>query len=69
MTYRLQNRSNGTYIVWAYEPGINNRGYNFMRRTTKMYESTNQMKAWGVTEYLNNKERGLQCAHECPTVT
>ncbi len=69
MTYRLQNRSNGTYIVWAYEPGITNRGYNFMRRTTKMYESTNQMKAWGVTEYLNNEERGLQCAHECPTVT
>ena len=59
MEYKFNRSTYGTYIVWAYEPRVNNRGYNYIQRTDKMYESTNQMKAWGVTQYLNNKERGI----------
>ena len=59
MKYKFVRSTYGTYIVWAYEPRVNNRGYNYIQRTDKMYESTNQMKTWGVTEYLNNQERGL----------
>jgi hypothetical protein len=53
--YRFNRSTYGTYIVWAYEPRIGNQGRTTLRRTERMYETTNQTKAWGVTEYLNRK--------------
>ncbi len=53
--YKFNRSTYGTYIVWAYEPRIGNQGRETLQRTDKMYETTNQTKAWGVTEYLNRK--------------
>jgi len=57
MVYKFGRSAYGTYIVWEWTPGTSNQGRPILRRGAKMYESTSQMKTWGVTEYLNNKGR------------
>ena len=59
MEYKFVRSTYGTYIIWEWIPGMSNQGRPTLTRGEKMYESTNKMKTWGVTEYLNNKERGL----------
>ena len=59
MEYKFVRSTYGTYIIWEWKQGTSNQGRQILSRGEKMYETTNKMKAWGVTEYLNNKERGL----------